>query len=381
MGKTSHPLWRLVASRHRRPMDTKLRSHVSTALASAAVQIPRGLLERMGLCIDPIPALWKYLPGPYLRLFFDVVGGDPAVQEGQVVGLVLLHDPQRERTLYAHPIHAGPNANPLLKHLHGPMSVPKAQEGANGDRATLRLLEHKRAIWDRFLVDRETMEPADAGRLWRDRYFWALVRLYFCERCPACRWGSPCFDGAPGDPYRAECDEPLQGYIVPGLSAGFFEALRKSAAWVVESAYVQRSGLVVDDVPLLALGLGSDTVFMAFRTNVEFVEAGIPVGLALYADVTSGEVLHAHVLTSGPEPEPALLFSSSALGLPPPQPGRAGISARESYVRWRAQGWSEFWLRELEEGSHAASRFWLAEYWAALKNLFGVGDGDSDHGG
>lgn len=177
MGEESDPLWRLVASRRRRPMDSTLHRHISTALAGAAVRMQRDLLERLGLQIDTTPMLWKYMPGPYLRLFFRVEGESLAIEEGRVVALVLLHDPQRGRTLYAHPIHAGPQANPLLKHLHGPMAAPKAQEGANGDRATLRLLEHKQAIWDRFLLDRERLEPREAGQLRRERYFWALMRV------------------------------------------------------------------------------------------------------------------------------------------------------------------------------------------------------------
>lgn len=376
MGAAIDPLWRLLAAQYRRPMDATLRRHVSTALASAAVRAPRELLERLGLQIDTTPVLWKYLPGPYLRLFFRAEGESPAVEEGQVVALVLLHDPHSGKTLYAHPIHAGPQANPFLKHLHSPMSAPKAQEGPNGDRATLRLLEHKRAIWDRFLLDCEKLEPGKAGQLWRDRYFWALVRLYFCERCPACRWGSPLFDGVPGEPHRTACNEPLPGHIAPGLTEALFERLRESDAWAVESAYVQRGGFAVSPAPALAVSISADTVFVAFPTDVQYVEPGVPVGLALYADASSANVLHAHVLTAGPEPEPAFLFGDRALGLPPPQPGQAGVAAREAYVRWRQQGWSQFWLRELEDGLHAAGRFWLAEYWEALKRLLGVDSPD-----
>ena len=372
VSQAAEPLWRLIASQYRRPLDATLRRHVSAALASDALRMQRELLEPLGLRIDPEPALWKYLPGPALRLFLRVDGDSPAVEEGQVVAVVLLHDPQSDRTLYAHPIHAGARANPLLGHLHGPMATPKAQEGANGDRATLRLLEHKRAIWDQFLLEREQLEPHDAGRRWRERYSWALVRLYFCERCPGCGWGSPFFDGISGQPHRAPRTERSPAQITPGLTAGFFERLRESAAWAVETAYVRRGGLAVNHTPALAAWLDRDMVFAAFPTDVEFIDAGVPVGLALYADASTASVRHAHVLTAGPEPEPALLHGERALGLPRPQPGEADAAARDSYARWRARGWSQFWLRELEDGPYAASESWLTGYWDALARLFGL---------
>jgi len=371
--EASGPLWRVVAAHYRRPMDTALRRHVSAAMDSEAVRMQRDLLAPLGLRIDRAPVLWKYLPGPYLRLFFRVEGDSAAVEEGRVVALVLLHDPQGGRTLYAHTVHADPHANPLLKHLHGPMSSPKAQDGANGERATLRLLEHKQAIWDRFLLDRERMKPQEAGQLWRERYFWALVRLYFCERCPACRWGSPHFDGAPGELHRTEYTGALPGYIAPALTTTWFDHLRESCAWTIESTYVQRGGFTLNPTPALAVKMNADTVFVAFRTEVEHVGPGIPVGAAFYADASSAESRHAHVLTAGPEPELAFLHGDRVLGLPRPQLGREGDAARESYASWRRQAWSDFWLRELEDGLHAASRVWLTEYWEALTRLFGAG--------
>lgn len=371
MGHISQPLWRLVASYYRRPVDPTLGRHVDAALASAAVQMQRKLLEPLGLHIDTCPTLWKYLPGPSLRLFFRVEGDSAAVEEGQVVALVLLHDPQCGQTLYAPPVHAGPQANPLLKHLYGPLAAPKAQKGANGDRATLGLLEHKRAIWDQFLIEHVTLGPHEAGQRWRERYFWALVRLYFCERCSACRWGSPFFDGLAGEPYRTQHAEPLPPRIAPGLTAGLFEHLRDSAAWAVETAYVRRGGFAVSPRPAVAAKLNGDAVFVAFPTDAEHVEGGVPVGLALHAHAPSAVVRHAHVLTAGPEP--ALLYGDRALGLPALQSGQAADAARESYVRWRREAWSRFWLHELEEGLHAASRSWLAGYWSALGRLVGPG--------
>ncbi len=123
------PLWQLLAPQYRGPADQATRQRIRLAWDSEAMRAQRERLESLGLSVDPDPALWKYLPGPYLRLFFRVSGASPAIEEGQVVAVVLLHDPTSERTLYAHPVHAGPHANPLLKHLFGPMAGPKSQEG------------------------------------------------------------------------------------------------------------------------------------------------------------------------------------------------------------------------------------------------------------
>jgi len=369
VNKTVTPFWELVATQYQRQVVPGLQHHVDAALASEPVRMQRALLAARGRTIADEPMLWKQLPGNLLRLFVSVEGGGWTLEAGQVVAVVLLHDLRRGVTLYAHPVHAGPEANPLLKHLHGPMAAPRAQEGINGERATLRLIEHKRAIWHRFLEERDELGPEPAGRRWRKRYVWSLVRLYFCERCPGCRWGSPMYEGVSGEPFRLPEQKP-SAYIEPDLPAAFFERLRASRAWRIETAYVARGGFTVGRSPVLAGQLADNAFVAAFPTDAEFIDGGIPVGLMFYAN-GSGDVQHVHVLTAGPEPELALLHGDHALGLAPPQ-GAGAPAARQEYVRWRAHAWSGFWLRELEEGLAAASRWWLAGYWEALARLFGL---------
>jgi len=370
--RNGEPLWRILAPQYRGPADRVTQKRIRVAWDSEAMRTQRQRLEALGLSVDPDPALWKYLPGPYLRLFFRVEGDSPAIEEGQVVALVLLHDPSSEQTLYAHPVHAGPNANPLLKHLFGPMAGPKSQEGRNGDRATLRLLEHKRAIWDRFLHERRTLGANEAGRRWRERYFWSLVRLYFCERCPGCRWGTPQFEGLAGEPYRPAKAAPLRPHLDPDVPTDVLQVMRDSSVFSVETAYAQRGGFNVQPEPMVTTRLDATTAFVACPTDAEYLEGGALVGLAAYVGLPRGPVHYAHVLTAGPEPELVLLHGDRGLGLPPPQPAQAGVLARRRYVQWRRRAWSRFWLRELEEGPYAASRAWLREYWRALARLVGA---------
>ncbi len=199
------------------------------------------------------------------------------------------------------------------------------------------------------------------------------MRLYFCERCPGCRWGTPQFDGLEGEPYRAPKPAPLRARLDPTVPPGVLDAVRESPVWAVEVAYARRGGFAVQPEPRLVARLDEQTAFVAAATDVEFIEGGSLVGLAAYVRLPDGPVRYAHVLTAGPEPELVLLHGDRGLGLPPPQPGRAGREARAAYVRWRRKAWSRFWLRELEEGLYAASRAWLREYWAALARLVGLG--------
>jgi hypothetical protein len=325
------------------------------------------MLERIERRIEPAPLLWRMLPSGHLRLFFPVTGESDAIEEGTVVAIVLLYDLAREEPLYAHPVHAGPGANPLLRHLGGPMANPKAQEGENGARATLRLLEHKQALWARFELERETLGAAEAGRLWRERYGWSLVRLYFCERCPACRWGSPFFDGPEGDAFRASTASPGEGAGAPGPPGRpqIAAAIRASEAWRIEVAYAQRGGFTVADEPCRMEALGEDWVVAFFPTDAEWIEGGTLVGAAAHIHVPSGEVRYAHCLSAGREPETLFLRGDVALGLPV-----VASEAGAAYAAWRSGAWSRFWLDELELGLHAASGRWLEGYWQALGRLF-----------
>ena len=73
-------------------VDPTLSERIERALASQAVATQRATLERVGLRIDSEPILWKYLPGPHLRLFFPVSGEGQRIELGSVVAIVLLYD-------------------------------------------------------------------------------------------------------------------------------------------------------------------------------------------------------------------------------------------------------------------------------------------------
>ena len=375
MHNASEPLWRLVASQYRYAVESDLEPHVAAALASPAVQIQREILEPLGLRLDPLPILWKKLPEAKLRLFFQVLGDSDAVEDGQIVALVLLHDLDAGRTLYAHTIHAGPRSNPLLKHLLGPMAAPKAQEGVNGERATIRLLEHKETMWTRFLQERDELGAEQAGQLWRDRYFWSLVRLYHCARCSACRWGMPQFEGPPGEPFRPEKrTPPPHRRVSSDIDPRLFANVRRSETWDIESRYAQRGGFEVFGDPQLAARFGDGLLLAVYPTDAEFLEAGSLVGLAVYVEEATARVRYALTLCAGPDPEFLFMQGECGFGFPPPQAGAAGEHARREYALWRREAWSRFWLWELEDGIYEASARWLNEFFRAIARLFGLRD-------
>jgi len=370
-GPARKPSWREYSTQIAPDTNSELAVRVERALASLPVALQREALQRCGLDVDPEPLLWKELPGSQLRLFFPVRGGSERIEEGDVVCLVLLYDILRERTLYAHPIHAGPGANPLLKHLGGPMAQPKAQPGEKGDRATRRLLENKTAIWRCFLREQEEFGPEEAGRRWRQRYAWTLIRLYFCERCSACRWGSPFFEGSDGAPHRTSDATAVRPE--PARMAGWEaarDAIRRSDAWSVEVQYARRGGFTISEEPQLVWPLDGDHLLAVFPSDAEFLDGGCIVGMAVYFHAPSSEVRYLHCLSAGPDPETLFLHGDRALAFPQPGAGREG--AREAYVQWRAEAWWQFWLDELDLGIHAASRNWLHSFWEALTKLLGT---------
>jgi hemerythrin-like domain-containing protein len=346
---------------------SELAQRVERALASPAVALQRGMLERVGLRVDPQPILWKNLPSGHLRLFFPVTDGSARLATGSVVALVLLYDLAREETLYAHPVHAGPEANPLLKHLGGPMAHPRAQEGENGELATRRLLQHKAALWEALEEEQERLGAEEAGRRWRERYGWSLVRLYFCERCSACRWGDPSYDGAGGERSAPPPPPAAPGARAPGWEA-VVDAIRRSDAFRVEVAYAARGRFAVAAEPRLVVPVDTDWTVAVFPADAELVEGGSLVGVAAWFHAPSATTPYVHCLAAGPEAELLFLHGDRALGLPL---GGIGEDARRAYAAWRRSAWSRFWLDELELGRHDASRRWLDGWWVALERFLG----------
>ncbi len=347
---------------------TELASQCARALASDPIGLIRQALERIGRRLSPEPMLWKLLPGGFLRLFFPVLGQPDHLESSTVVAVVLLHELASERTLYAHPVFAGPEANPLLKHLGGPMAQPRAQAGENGVTATRRLLYHKISIWDAYERERPLLGFEEATRRWRARYGWSLVRLYFCERCSACRWGSPFLEGDGGAPFQYE-----KGHAPPmhakrrGEWADTVAAIRASKAWRIESAYARRGAFELGEQPRLVARVNGDWTLALFPTDVEILDGGSIVAAAAYYHEPSRETRWVQCLAAGEEAETLFMSGDDALGLPQPG-GRHGRGPRR-YAEWRRHAWSRFWLDELEIGVHAASQRWLASYWDALRKL------------
>lgn len=371
------PIWQSYFHQLLPHPSLELAGCVTRALTSTPVESQRRLFEKSGLTISKDPLMWKRLPDRKLRLFFEVRGKSDAIDAGGVVALVLLYDLKEDRALYAHPVHAGPSTNPLLKHFEHPMAQPKAQVGANGDRATLRILEHKKAIWNQFLNDKECLGPEEAGRRWRQRYAWSLVRLYFCARCPACRFGSPEFDGPDGTRWHDAEPAPndTKPHFVPAeleeRRNQLVDLVRASDEWKVETAYVGRGGFHILSDPVLVAGPAPGKVVAFFPSDVQVLNRGTIVGLAAHVDEVEQRVSYIHILCAGEEEEVQFMLGDRGLGLVAPQPGERGVEARSAYSTWRRSAWSTFWLNELELGLRPASCRWLSEYWKAISRLFG----------
>lgn len=364
--QTSH-LRELCTNQPRRVGGTELDERISRALASPPVMAHRALLDRLGRRIDPAPMLCKEVGDRFLRVFFWVDGGSDEIWKSTIVAMVLLYDTEAEHTLYAHPVFAGPDANPLLKNLDGPMSSPKAQTGNNGDLATRRLVEHKRALWSRFEAERTPLGRAAASRRWRDGFHWALIRLYFCDRCDGCRWGSPFFEGAAGDPYREFAAPPATPPHYCLETRALVEAIVCHDLWKLEVAYAGRGGFGVVETPRIVHHLDRRFAVLVFPTDVEFIEAGSIVGLIVYYDKVADRVWYVSGLTAGPDSDMAFLHGDRALGLPAVAPEPAFDEIKQSYEDWRQSAWSQYWLDELEAGIFHASRHWLDAHWNAVR--------------
>jgi radical SAM/Cys-rich protein len=349
-------------------------SIIPSVLDSPPMRALRFVLDRKSLQVEPHPIVYKDLSDSLVRLMFPVTGG--TIVDGAVVSVVCLFDRLMDRTLYAHPMHAGPGINPLVRHLDGPMAAPKSQSGADGGRASRRIIEHKLSLWDRFVQEQPRLGGEEAGRRWREGYYWALQRLYFCAGCTQCKWGSPFFDGPDPTLPRKAVVATLGDSVgsFDGKHAATVAEIVSSDEWSVEANYARRGGFTVLDHPRLIKELDDEFVQVIFPTNLSVVQAGALVAVAFTYHVPSRRVAVSHCLCAGPESEIQFLKGDVAFGLPKPQAGTAGEDARSTYRLWRREAWSRFWLNELESGLDVAGETWIDELWIALGKLFGGND-------
>ncbi len=351
---------------------------IPAVLKSAPMQALRFVLDRKGWRVDSKPVVYKDLSDTLVRLMFPVRGGP--IVDGAVVSVVCLFDRRKARTLYAHPMHAGPGVNPLVRHLNGPMSTPKSQAGTDGDRASRRIIEHKKALWDRFLQELPRLGETEAGRRWREDYYWSLQRLYFCAGCTQCKWGTPFYDGPdPTLPRRAMVTTPaVPARSLPPEQAAIVADVISSDAWRVEKAYAKRGGFTFVEYPRLIKTLEGHFVQLIFPTNASLIQAGSLVAVSFTYHTPSRTVALSHCLCAGAESEIQFQKGDVAFGLPAPQPGTAGEEAKTTYRSWRRSAWSRFWLNDLDNGIAVASETWLQELWGSLEALFGGNDLPAD---
>jgi len=243
------------------------------------------------------------------------------------------------------------------------------------------MVEHKRALWDRYLCDETEFGREEAGRRWRESYYWALKRLYFCSRCPQCKWGDPFFDGPHPDTPRQltlyEQGGPQE--LLDERHARFVADVMAGTAWNIEVAYARRGGFSILDRPRLIKQGAGGFLHLVFPTNARLIQSGTLVALSVAYEAAAHEVIYAHCLCAGPEAEIQFFGGRTSLGLPPLVTGDHERRAEAEYVTWRRKAWSDFWADELEQGIAAASAAWIRAFWEAMERLFGgnelAGDG------
>ncbi len=351
--------------------DSLIGRQLSAVLESPPVLALRNLLRPLGREVaGHPPVLWKRMPRSQLRVIFPVRA--EAIEDGAVVAVVTLSNLNPLKTLYAHPMHAGPGVNPLLAHVDGPMAAPKAQRGPDGDRATRRMIEHKKALWSRFLEERETLGVGEASRRWRNGYYWALRRLYFCAWCKPCPWGSPFFEvPTPGrDSFRWTLPEIEAPTVAPtAAEEQVIRDIQISDIWRIETEYALRGGFQAAARPAILKQARNGILHAVFPMRVGALDAGTLVGLTVIYHAPSRKVLHAQCLSAGPEAEILYRAALRPLGLPLPTSPERWATAFENYAQWRRDAWTQFWLDELELGFFDAGRNWLAGFWAAMGKL------------
>lgn len=342
-------------------------NRISRALASEPVASHRALLDRFGRYIVPEPLIFKYLSDSLLRLFFTVAGGGDEIKFGNIVALVVLHDFKQDRTLFAHPVFASPEASPLLKHIDGPMTRPSVEAGQSWEQATRRYIEHKRALWERFEGETKTLRRAEASRRWREALHWALVRLHYCDQCDACRWEGTVRNTV------AESTPPSTAILSPEEQATV-QAIVGSDMWRMEIDYAHRGDFVVEEMPRFLQRFDERFTIAAFPARLPVVQGGAIVGMAAYYDHAGKRVRYVHELTAGCDGEMLFRFGEQELGLPSFSAIPTWETDLHDYGEWRREAWMRFWIEELEFGIAEASRHWIDDYWVALQRLLHIGD-------
>ncbi len=151
-------------------------------------------------------------------------------------------------------------------------------------------------------------------------------------------------------------------------------AVRESACFRDESAYLAQQGFEVADRPRLFKRLENEKVRLIFPTRVERIEEGVAVALVCLFDEAAGRNVYAHAIFAGPTVNASLRNLFVPAKQSKPQPGIEGNKAILKFVAWKQAAWTKFLNDELEMGTDRASAIWIENFWKALDRMYGGGN-------
>ncbi len=344
---------------------------IAVVLDSASLQSHKNELERAGLRIEPESIVYKDVLDTLACVIFPVTGG--AIEVGAVVAMECLFDRKLDQTVLVQTLHAGAEVDSSIGPSGAPIFAYTPQVGEDGKHADRRFVEHKRALWHRFLLDRPLLGEMDAGQRWRDAFYWSLQRRFFCCGCPQCQWRSPFFE-SPDPNVPREVLGGTEGAFRPTLCAeqgAIVDIILHSQAWGVELERAQREGLTILDHPRFLKTLSDQQVQVIFPTNSPAIHVGGLVAVWFAVHVPSQSVVSIARLSAGSETNTGWEAGEGEADVAESFSQSVNKKALAAYHSWRHDAWLEFWMNDLEHGPEFASHRWLANFWMALEALLG----------
>jgi len=152
------------------------------------------------------------------------------------------------------------------------------------------------------------------------------------------------------------------------------EAVRTSACFEAEAAYLTKSGIHMAPQPRLFKELERGKVRVFFPTDARRIESGVTVALVCLYDLKDEINLYAHAVLAGSDVNPSLKSQFLPAMQAMPQPGFIGALAVVKFISWKEAAWAKFLTDELEMGTERASEIWLESFWKALDRMYGGGN-------
>jgi hypothetical protein len=150
---------------------------VQATLDSPAYQAEKNYVEQCeGYTVIERVRLFKHLEENLVRVVFPVECGP--LELGSVIAVTCLYDLDKDYNIYGHTICAGPGANTLLRAIHAPLGNAHPQPGEEGQKAIMRFVDFKRALWDRLLLESLDLGEQQATEHFVRDFWKSLDRMF-----------------------------------------------------------------------------------------------------------------------------------------------------------------------------------------------------------